>query len=149
MMLSQVATDRLLDFAEHHAEHIAGAWWKHILKNKRVSSYHGLPENKALASAVSFYKNLKRIYNSDDLYSAIDSYFSRYAAARYAEGIPLQEAVYALVMMRRHLWLYAEFQALFTSMLDIYQSVQSINRTVLITDYATYVIIREYRNLAA
>ena len=147
-MLRQVATDKLLEFAEHYADHIAEEWWEHIQKNKRVPSYHSLPEKKAVPPAVSFYKNLKRIYHSDDLYGTIEEYFTDYAAARHAEGISLHEAIYVLVMMRRHLWLSAEFQALFTSALDIYQSIESINRTVLITDYATYVIIREYKLLA-
>ena len=146
-MLHQVATDKLLEFAERHADQIAREWWEHIRKNKRVPSYRSLPEKEAIMPAVSFYKNLKRIYNSDDLYGAIEHYFVDYAATRHKEGIPLQEAIYALVMMRRHLWLYAEFQALFTSALDIYQSIESINRTVLITDYATYIIIREYKLL--
>ena len=35
-----------------------------------------------------------------------------------AKEIPLEEAIYALIMMRRHLWLYADFQALFLTALD-------------------------------
>lgn len=146
--MHQVATDKLLAFTERHAEQIAKEWWERIRKNKRVPSYHSLPEKKAIPPAVSFYKNLKRMYNSDDLYSAVEEYFTDYAAARYAEGIPLHEAIYALVMMRRHMWLSAEFQAVFTTALDTYQSIESINKTVLITDYATYIIIRQYKLLS-
>ena len=147
-MSGQVATDKLLEFAERHAEHIAKQWWEYIRKNHRVPSYHLLSEIKAITPAVSFYKNLKRIYNNDDVYGATEKHFVEYAAARYTEGIPLQEVIYALVMMRRHLWLYAEFQSLFTTTLDMYQSIESINKTVTITDYATYIIIREYKLLA-
>jgi len=46
--------------------------------------------------------------------------------------------------MRRHIWLYAEFEALFTTSLEMHQQVESINRTLLLFDYATYIVAEEY-----
>ncbi len=146
-MLHKVATDKLLEFTERHAEKIASEWWANVRKNKRTPAYHSLPEEKGIPAAVSFYKSLKSIYGSENLYSAVEEYFTKYAAARYAEGIPLHEAIYALVMLRRHMWLFADFQALFTSALDMYQAIEGINKAVLITDYATYVMVRQYKLL--
>jgi hypothetical protein len=42
---------------------------------------------------------------SDNPYETAQQIFSRYAAQQYAEGMPLPEAIYALTLMSRHIWL--------------------------------------------
>jgi hypothetical protein len=74
-------------------------------------------------------------------------YFSNFAQEQFYENIPLDEAIYALMMLRRQMWLFAEFQVLFTSALDQYQASDSINRTVLLTDYGILAIVNKYRDL--
>jgi hypothetical protein len=68
------------------------------------------------------------------------NYFEQYAEDRYREGIPLHEAIYALILMRRHIWLYAEFQAIFITATEHRQAVESLSRTILMFDYAMYII---------
>jgi hypothetical protein len=61
-------------------------------------------------------------------------------------NIPLHEAVYAIIMMRRHIWLYADLQALFgVTAIDLYQAIQSINRTLLIFDYIIFIVTEQYQ----
>ena len=66
---------------------------------------------------------------------------------RFAEGLPLHEALYALILMRRHIWLYAEFQAIFITAVEQHQAVESLTRTILMFDYATYVLAERYEEL--
>jgi len=49
--------------------------------------------------------------------------------------------------MRRHIWLYAECQAIFTSTIERQVVVESLNRTILLFDYATHVITQKYQEL--
>jgi len=139
--------DKLLDLTEHQAEEIAKRWCKSVRTNSRTPSYHTLPEEKCLPQAVSFYKNLKRLYFSEKPYQEVWLYFSRFAEERHAEGIPLYEAVYALIMMRRHIWLYAEFQALFMTAVDMHQAIDSINRVILLFDHAMYILTQKCNEL--
>jgi hypothetical protein len=145
----KVTADKLLDLVELRAEEIAKAWWKNVRQNPRTPSYHPLTDREAVAQAVLFYRNLRRMYYSENPYEEEVPYFSQYAKDRYAEGIPLHEAIYAMVLMRRHMWLFAEYQDLFTSLLDMYGAIEVINRTVLITDYATFIIAQKYQEMAA
>jgi hypothetical protein len=62
-------------------------------------------------------------------------------------GIPAKETVYALILMRRHIWLYAEFQAIFTSGIDQRQAMDTLSRTILLFDYASYEVTKEYQEL--
>jgi ABC-type multidrug transport system permease subunit len=49
--------------------------------------------------------------------------------------------------MRRHLWLYAEFQGTFVTALEKQQAVESLNRTILLFDYVSYQVIEKYQEL--
>ena len=62
----------------------------------------------------------------------------------YSQGIPVTETVYALILMRRHIWLYADLQSLFYSEGDIYQAVISINRVLVVFDYAIFILASKY-----
>ena len=144
----QVASDRLLEFTDRHADEIALEWWKNVRKNPKVPSYHNLHEKDIVPQTVLFYKNLKQFYNSENPFEATANFAKKYAEISFNLGIPLHEVIFAVVMMRRQMWIVAEFQALFINALDIHQATDSINRTVLLTDYATYSIVKRYAELS-
>ncbi|MCX6004408.1 MAG: hypothetical protein NT082_01845 [Chloroflexi bacterium] len=140
--------DKLLNFTEQNAQEIAKQWYKSLISNPRTKSYRKVREFKLVSQGEAFYRNLKKLYFDQKAYDIASAFFAKFAEDQYYENIPLEEAIYALIMLRRHMWLYAEFQVLFTSALDQYQASDSINRTVLLTDYATYTIIKRYKELA-
>lgn len=146
--MHKVFADKLLDFTHHHAEEIAKQWCKSVRANPRTPSYHSLPEDRCLSQAVSCYKNLRQMYHSEKPYEEAWVHFTQYAEVRHAEGIPLHESIYALIMIRRHIWLSAELDALFISAIDLHQAVECINRVVLLFDYAMYIVTQKYQEMA-
>ena len=144
-----VFADRLLNLADRRAEAIAERWCKSVKKNPRTPSYHSLPDDECLSQAVSCYKNLKQMYHSEKPYEEASVYFTRYAEARHAEGIPLHESIYALLMVRRHIWLFAEIEALFVSAVDLHQAIECINRVVLLFDYAVCILAQRYHEMGS
>ena len=71
----------------------------------------------------------------------------QYAEAIYAKDVPLPEAIYALIIMRRHIWLYAELQAMFNTAVEMQQAIESINRTLLLFDYAIHIVAQKYHKM--
>ena len=49
-------------------------------------------------------------------------------------------------MMRRHMWLYADFQAIFINAIEHQQAIDSVMRIMLMMDYAIYEIIQYYQD---
>jgi hypothetical protein len=139
--------DKLLNFTEQHATEISKQWVKALHSNPKTASYRKVREFKLVNQGESFYKNLKKLYFEKQASEMATVYFSNFAQEQFYENIPLDEAVYALMMLRRQMWLFAEFQVLFTSALDQYQASDSINRTVLLTDYGIIAIVNKYRDL--
>ena len=141
-----VAT-KLIDVTETNAEKIARQWFADVRKNPKTPSYHTLAEDRAIPQAVDFYSKFRGVFAAKSPFEEARRVFAKYADECHRNGIPLHEAIYALTLMRRHIWLYAEFQALFVSAVEQQQAVESLNRTILLFDYATYVITDRYQEL--
>lgn len=142
-----LASLKLLDLMANNSDAIARLWAKDVVKNPKTSSYHYMPPEKMVPQAAEFYRKLSAIYTLKDPYPAIRVFMEKYAEDRFREGIPLQEALYAIILMRRHIWLYAEFQTIFTTIVEQHQALDSQTRTILIFDYITYAVTEKYASL--
>jgi len=139
---------KLADLSENNADVIAREWVKNVVKNEFTPYYHNRPPEKLIPQAVRFYRNFRKIFTEPKPAVAAAEFFTKYAQERYADGVPIHEAVYALILMRRQLWLYAEFQAVFTTAMEKHQAMESLNRTILVFDYAMYYITKQYHEMA-
>ena len=143
----KVFADKLIEITESHAQEISQQWCKTVRTNNRTPSYHLIPEEECVLQAVRFYKNLSRVYFSQKPSRDLYEYFTQYAEDRYSEGIPCPEAIYALSMMRRQMWLYADSQAAFLTPMDHLQAIEAINKTIRIFDLGIFFVAQKYGTL--
>jgi hypothetical protein len=144
-----IIADKLLDLCHRSAGEIAEHWYKTVSVNPRTPAFHILPKELLVHQAVTFYKNMKAMYFAKSAYDEVALFLenSQYSEDMYTKGVPLSEIIYALTMMRRHIWLYAETQALFfDTPQDIFQQSESINRVVLVFDYIIFLVVQKYEN---
>jgi hypothetical protein len=138
---------KLLDLMADNSEAIAKQWAKDVVKNSKTPFYHYINEDYLVPQAADFYRKLSAVYPLKDPYPAIRDFMSKYAETRFREGVPLHEALYAITLMRRHIWLYAEFQAIFITIIEQHQALDSQTRTILIFDYIAYAVAEKYVSL--
>jgi hypothetical protein len=143
----KVYATKLIDLTESNAGKIARQWARDVKTNEKTKSYHNAPDDRILLQATEFYHHFREMFFHEAPYKQAEKFFEHYADDRYREGVPLHEAVYALILMRRHIWLYAEFQAVFITAVEHRQAVESLSRTILMFDYAMYVITRRFQEL--
>ena len=137
---------KLLDVLEANIEEIAGQWAADVRKNKRTAHYKDIPTEKLVLQAVKFYSQLRNMLIAPNRYEKTQEFFMHYARVCYENNIPLHEAVYALNMMRRHMWLYAEFQAIFINAIEHHQAIDSVMRIMLLIDHAVFEITQYYQD---
>lgn len=142
-----LASLKLIDLVEKNSREIAREWVEVVKKNPRTPHYHNLPGEELVEHAVEFYHQLRNLLMSSNTFEDSQVYFLKYAKKCYEDGIPLHEALYALVLMRRQMWLFAEFQAAFITVVEHQQAIESISRTILVIDYAVYKITQCYLEL--
>jgi hypothetical protein len=135
---------KLLDVTEQNAEEIAENWAKDVQKNKRTTHYQNIKKEKLIVYAIDFYRNLRNLLTADNRSEITQEYFHKYAEKCHDIGLPLHESIYGLILMRRHMALYADFQAIFIDALEHNQAIDSTMRIMLMTDYAIYEITQYY-----
>ncbi len=148
--MPKVIVDKLMDLCHDHAEQIAEQWYKSLTTNVRTADCTKLPREGAIRHAVDMYKNMGKMYFAEDCFKAVEQVLDSGGLVEdfFARGISLEENIYALILMRRHIWLYADFQALFNlNVNDMYNAVDSLNRVLLVFDYATYITAAKYHQL--
>jgi hypothetical protein len=143
----QAYATKLIDLIESKAEGIAQQWAKDVMTHSRTPAYHFLPKDMVIEQGAAFYRLFRQMSLSEIPYEEAKTFSWKYAEDFYRKKIPLQEAVYALMLMRRNLWLYAEFQGTFVTALEKQQAVESLNRTILMFDYVSYQVIEKYQEL--
>jgi len=145
-MIRSYAT-KLIEITEKHAEAIARQWYNNIKMNPKTPYYHKMPEEKAIQQALNFYNKVGKLFLSDNPFEDAHVLFAQFSEDSYRARIPLPQTIYALTLLRRHMWLYAEFQATFMTAVEHHHAAESLNRTILMFDYATYVIALKYDEL--
>ncbi|KQC10769.1 MAG: hypothetical protein APR62_11340 [Smithella sp. SDB] len=143
----QAYAAKLIDLIESKSENIARQWADDVMKHNRTPSYHSLSKEMVIEQGTDFYRLFRRMSLAKNPFEEAKSFSWKYAEELYRKKIPLQEAIYALILMRRNLWLYAEFQGVFVSVLEKTQAVESLNRTILLFDYVSYQVIEKYQEL--
>jgi hypothetical protein len=146
-MIGRALPDKLMDLCEIRAPEIAERWYHALITNKRTASCSLLDKATIVRQATDFLRNIKKMYFAEDPYRESQRFLEdiKYAQYSYENKVPVQEAVYALIIMRRQLWLYAESQALFfDNAMEIYEILGSVNRTILLFDYAIYFVTQYY-----
>ncbi len=138
---------KYVELAELHAEKMAKRWAMDVLNNAHTKKYKKLDEESIVNQGIKFYKNFSKMFADEKISDSALKYFRTYAQASFAMGIPMGEAVYALILLRRHIWLYAEFQTIFSSGIDQRQALDTLSRTILLFDYAVYEVTKEYQEL--
>ncbi|HUN54812.1 MAG TPA: hypothetical protein VMU29_06605 [Smithella sp.] len=138
---------KYLELIEKHADKIAVRWLKDVRNNAKTPAYKNLDEQQIISQCVRFYQNFSKMFLDEKITDDVCRYFQSYALESYAMGISGKEMIYALILMRRHIWLYAEFQMIFSSGIAQQEAMDTLNRTILIFDYAAYEVTREYLEL--
>jgi len=138
---------KYVDLAERHAEKMAKRWALDVQNNIHTKKYKELPEEEIIQQSVKFYQNFSKMFLDEKIKEKTLEYFRDYAQESFAMGIPMDQAVYALILLRRHIWLYAEFQTIFSTGIAQRQALDTLNRTILLFDHATYEVTKEYQKL--
>jgi hypothetical protein len=138
---------KYVELGELHAEKMAKRWALDVQNNVHTKKYKELLEDEIIHQSLNFYQNFSKMFLEEKIREKNLEYFRTYAQESFAMGVPMDQAVYALILLRRHIWLYAEFQTVFSQGIEQRQALDTLNRTILLFDHATYEVTKEYQRL--
>jgi hypothetical protein len=139
---------RLVKAIESHAEQLTRGVVHDLQTNQRTPTYHTLPAEELHHRAHAVYSNLGR-WLGEKTDQTIEAFYAELGKQRHAEGIPLCEVVYALLLVKYHLRDYIRSSGLVDSAVELYQE-QELQRLVgHFFDRAIYYTVKSYECEAA
>jgi hypothetical protein len=139
---------RLVQMIEDHAEQLTRGLIMTLQANSRTPHYHDLTYEELRYRTYSVYRNLGHWLNtkSEDL---IDANYTDLAKRRFAEGVPLNEVVFALISTKNHLHDYVRSAGLMDSAVELHQERELQRLVGNFFDKAIYYTVRAYEHEAA
>jgi hypothetical protein len=119
---------RLVQMIEDHAEDLTRELVKDLQDHPRTPHYHNLTAEELHYHSYSVYRNLG-YWLGQNTEEALDAAYSDLARRRWAEGIPLEEVVFALICTKNHLRNYVRYVGLMDSVVELHQE-RELNRLV-------------------
>jgi len=134
---------RLVQMIEDHAEELTKGLVQDLRTNPRTPHYHRLSYDELHYRTYSVYRNLGH-WLSQHNEDAVAASYADLAARRYAEEVPLDEVVFALVSTKNHLYGYIEAAGLMDSAVELHQEREARRLIGSFFDKAIYHTVRAY-----
>jgi hypothetical protein len=138
---------RLVQIIEDHAEQLTRGLIDDLLRNNRTPHYHHLTREELHHRIFDVYRNLGR-WLSDETESAIESSYTQLGQKRLTEGIPLNEIVYSLGLIKQHLLEYIHLSGMIDTAVDLYGDRELQRLVGRFFDKAVYYTVRAFEHEA-
>ena len=110
---------RLVQIIEDHADQLTRDLIDDLRTNNRTPHYHHLTREELHHRTYDVYRNLGKWLN-DETESAIEASYTQLGKMRLAEGIPLNEIVYSLGLIKNHLLEYIHFSGMVDTAVELH-----------------------------
>ncbi|OHD67239.1 MAG: hypothetical protein A2W19_07870 [Spirochaetes bacterium RBG_16_49_21] len=114
-----------------------------VLRNKKTVAYRKLDPQDVYEIGSRVYREMSKWVAKDLPKEEVKEYYQKLGKIRLHEGIPASQFFQALVLLKRHMWLFLKKQ-LENEMTDYKQAMEVSDRVVLFFDRAAYYMLIGY-----
>ena len=139
-----ILASKLVKIIEKNADVIADNWVDDVTKLPYTRSYWNVPREELHYRAASICNRIGYYLSRRLPKEKLASFYRRLGKTRREEGYEVEELVMALLLLKRHIWLFVLQEGLLTANLELYQALELNNRVVLYFDRAIYFVTQAY-----
>jgi len=139
-------SETMISMIKDNADELTKRLCKDLLSREETRNYRKLNEDIVYERVYDVYSRLDSWLSKDKSKGEIHNHYTKLGQKRFKEGIPLTEVVMALMLIKRHLWLYTLEKHFFDTSYEFQQALEFNNRVVLFFDRAIYFTTMGYEN---
>jgi hypothetical protein len=150
--MSGKVADKLMRLCSEKYSQMAEHWYQDLITNPKTEAYRKLDKENCIRHAEYTYKNMERMFFSDDIEKEVIEVLSVEGIfeERFARNIPLEQVIYATILLRRHIWLCGETQVIYNEdMIDVFENFASVSRVIQVFDNIITMAATMYAKLSA
>ncbi len=137
-------SDKLIKLIETHSLQILGKWTDILLCDPTTSSFSRENLDYVVDKAKFLLKNLGQWLSYETPKEEVGRRYEKEGVDLFRMGVPLCEAMRAMVVLRRIVWLYIVDESATDSAFELQQMKELNDRLVLFFDRAQYYFTRVY-----
>lgn len=139
-------SERMVSLIKDNADELTKRLCKDLLTREETKTYRSVNQELLYDRVYDIYSRLDSWLVGDKVKGEVRNHYTELGKKRYEEGIPLNEVILALMLTKRHLWLYVLEKHFFDTSYEFQQALEFNNRVVLFFDRAIYFSSIGYEN---
>lgn len=139
-----ILASKLVKIIEKNSDVVADKWVEDVSTLQYTRSYWNIPPDELHERAASICRRIGYYLGRQLPREKLASFYRRIGKVRRSQGYPVEEVVMALLLLKRHIWLFVLQEGLLTTNLELYQALELNNRVVLYFDRAIYYVTQGY-----
>lgn len=139
-----VVASKLVKIIEKNSDVIADRWVEDVTSLPYTRSYWNVPYELLQERAENVVSRIGYFLGRRLPKERLASFYKKLGQARRDEGYGVEEVVMALMLLKRHIWLFVLQEGFLTANLELYQALELNNRVVLYFDRAIYYVTQAY-----
>ncbi len=137
---SNILTNQFVELIEENHQQITELFMNDLLRNPDTFAYRNLDRQSVYESANSIYREISKWIVKQYPKEEIELRFRQLGRERFEQGIPFSQVFRALVLLKRHLWLFV-LKKLYYDATIYEQALDLNNRVVLYFDRACFYML--------
>jgi hypothetical protein len=140
---NSIITNKFVRLIEENHQEIIEHFMNDVLRNKKTVAYRKMDPNELYDIGIRVYKELSRWVERGLPKEEVKEYYTKLGKIRHNEGVPASQFFQALVLLKRHMWLFVK-EKLENEMTDYKQALEVSDRVILFFDRAAYYMLTGY-----
>ena len=136
-IMNNLITNKFVKLIEENHQIIVEQYMNDLLRNKKTAAYRNLDRQGIYESGDKVYRELSLWLSKGRSEREIDNFYEKLGKMRLQQGIPASQVFHALVLLKRHMWLFVK-QRLENDVVEYQQAIDLVNRVILFFDRAIY-----------
>jgi len=145
MRSANILENRFVEIIEENHQGITEQYMNDLLKNQDTVAYRNIDRQKIYEESDRIYRELSKWIVKQYSKSEISRYYHKLGQDKFDQGVPFSQAQKALVLQRRHLWLFILDKLYYDASL-YKEALELNNRVVLYFDRAMFSLLEGYES---
>lgn len=135
--------NKFINLVEENHQAITEQFMNDLLHNNDTPAYRSIDRYVIYESSNGIYRNLSKWTSQNFSKENIESKYVPLGKDRWERGIPFPQVQKAMVLQKRHLWIYV-MKEMDNEIFDYMEALELNNRVALYFDRATFFMLKGY-----
>jgi hypothetical protein len=141
-----ILLNKFVMLIEESHEELTEIFMNDLFRHPETGAYRNIDRDEVYNFSDLVYKDLSVWISKEFSKEKIEERYGKMGRERFESGIPIEQVMKALVLQRRHIWLFV-MDKMYDDKTDLMEAVELNNRVTLYFDRAMIAMVKGYMKM--